>query len=111
MQTLKGRGMIKLSVLYPHVDGCHFDMQYYCDEHMPMVQKILGSACTGVAVEEGLGGIEAGSPPSYLAMGHLYFDSLEVCRVSFGANVSTFMDDVPNYTDIKPVIQLSEVKI
>ena len=63
-----------------------------------------------VLVKVWLTGIEAGSPPSYLAMGHLYFDSLEVCRASFGANASIFMDDVPNYTDIKPVIQLSEVK-
>ena len=103
--------MVKVSILYPHNDSCHFDMQYYCDQHIPMVKKSLGSACKGVAVEEGLAGVEPGSSPLYVAMGHLYFDSLEVCHASFEKHLPTFMEDVPNYTDIQPEMQFSEVKV
>ena len=42
--------MIKVSVLYPNTTGCKFDMSYYVDKHMPMVQNKLGPACKRVAV-------------------------------------------------------------
>ncbi|HEX5045957.1 MAG TPA: EthD family reductase, partial [Gammaproteobacteria bacterium] len=29
--------MIKVSVLYPQKAGARFDMDYYCDSHMPLV--------------------------------------------------------------------------
>ena len=45
--------MIKVSVLYPNTAGCKFDMGYYLNKHMPMVQQKLGPACKRMAVEEG----------------------------------------------------------
>ena len=45
--------MIKVSVLYPNTAGCKFDMHYYVNQHMPMVQQKLGPACKRMAVEEG----------------------------------------------------------
>jgi hypothetical protein len=30
--------MIKVSVLYPNNEGSKFDMSYYCNTHIPMVQ-------------------------------------------------------------------------
>ena len=63
--------MIKVSVLYPHTEGSSFDMDYYCKSHIPMVQKKLGAACKGVSVEQGLGGSAPGTPPAFVAMGHL----------------------------------------
>ncbi len=103
--------MIKVSVLYPNEEGKKFDMEYYCSKHIPMVQQKLGDACKSVAVEQGLGGGEPGSPPAYIAMGHLYFDSVEAFQTAFGANAKDIMADVPNYTDIQPMLQVSEVKV
>ena len=74
----KGAKMIKVSVLYPNNAGSKFNMDYYCRSHVPMVQQRLGAACKGVAVEQGLAGIEPGSPAAFVAMGHLYFDSVEL---------------------------------
>ncbi len=103
--------MIKLSVLYPNEEGKKFDMEYYCNKHMPMVQQKLGTACRRVAVEQGLGGAEPGSRATYIAMGHVYFDSIEAFQTAFGPHAGAFMEDAPNYTDIEPTIQISEVKI
>jgi len=86
-------------------------MEYYCNNHMPMVQQKLGAACKSIAVEEGLGGAQAGSRATYIAMGHLYFDSVEAFQNAFGPHAGEIMGDVPNYTDIQPLIQVSEVKI
>ena len=76
--------MIKVSALYPNTAGSKFDMPYYVDQHIPMVRQKLGSALRGVSVEEGLGGGQPESPPAYLAMGHLLFDSVEAFRPLLG---------------------------
>jgi len=103
--------MIKLSVLYPNEEGKKFDMEYYYNKHIPMVQQKLGAACRNVAVEQGLGGAEPGSRATYIAMGHIYFDSIEAFQTAFGPHAAAFMEDIPNYTDIEPTVQISEVKI
>ena len=103
--------MIKLSIFYPNTEDSEFDMQYYCKKHIPMIQQKLGDTCKGVAVEAGLGGVEPGTPATYVAMGHLYFDSLEALQTSFGPQAQTFMQDIPNYTNIQPTFQISEVHL
>lgn len=103
--------MIKVSVLYPHTEGSSFDMRYYCESHFPMVLKKLGAACKGVSVEQGIGGAVPGAPPAFVAMGHLLFESVEAFQVAFGPHAGEIMADIPNYTAIKPTIQISEVKI
>ena len=103
--------MIKVSVLYPNEEGKKFDMSYYCAKHMPMVQEKLGDACKGIAVEQGLGGGDPGSPPPYIAMGHIFFDSVEAFQSAFGPVAGDIMADIPNYTDIQPLLQVSDVKL
>jgi uncharacterized protein (TIGR02118 family) len=103
--------MIKVSVLYPAGEGTKFDMDYYCTSHIPMVRQKLGSACQSVAVEQGLGGGDPGSPPIYAAMGHLYFNSVAEFQAAFAPHTDAIMADVPNYTNIQPIVQISDVKI
>ena len=103
--------MIKVSVLYPNGEGSRFDINYYCTSHMPMVREKLGAACKGIAVEQGLGGAEPGATAPFAAMGHLLFESIEDFQAAFGPHAATFMGDIPNYTNIQPIIQISSVKI
>ena len=103
--------MIKVSVLYPNTAGGKFDMNYYLKQHMPMVQEKLGPACKRVAVEEGIGGSAPGAPATYAAMGHLYFDSTDAFQTAFAPHAQVIMADIPNYTNIQPTIQISEVKM
>lgn len=103
--------MIKVSALYPNVPDKKFDMEYYCSQHIPMVQQKLGAACKEVTVDAGLGGVEPGSPAPYVVMGHLYFDSIETFQTAFGLHGQAIMGDIPNFTDVQPTIQISEVKI
>ena len=103
--------MIKVSVLYPNTEGRKFDMAYYCNEHMPMVREKLGAACKAISVDQGLMGVQPGSRPSFAAMAHLSFDSVEAFQSAFGPHAGAIMGDIPNYTDIEPIIQLSDVKL
>jgi uncharacterized protein (TIGR02118 family) len=103
--------MIKVSVFYPNNEGSKFDIDYYCNRHMPMVRQKLGTACKGVAVEQGIAGPTPGSRPAFIAMGHIYFDSVEAFQTAFGPHADAIMADIPNYTDIPPTLQISDVKI
>jgi uncharacterized protein (TIGR02118 family) len=103
--------MIKVSVFYPNNEGSKFDIDYYCNRHMPMVLQKLGTACKGAAVEQGIAGPTPGSRPAFIAMGHIYFDSVEAFQTAFGPHADAIMADIPNYTDIQPTLQISDVKI
>ena len=103
--------MIKVSVFYPNNEGAKFDIDYYCNKHIPMVRQKLGAACKTAAVEHSITGATPGSRPAFIALGHLYFDSVEAFQTAFGPHAETIMADIPNYTDIQPTLQISEVKI
>ena len=103
--------MIKVSVFYPAGENKKSDIDYYCNSHIPMVREKLGAACKNAAVDQGVAGGAPGAPATYAAIGHLYFDSVGDFQEAFGPHVSSIMGDVPNYTNITPVIQISEVKL
>ncbi len=103
--------MIKVSVMYPYRANARFDMDYYCDSHMPLVQRKLRPGLKGVAVDKGVAGGAPGSPPAYVAVGHLLFDSVADFEAAFGPNADAIMSDIPKYTDIEPVLQISEVML
>jgi uncharacterized protein (TIGR02118 family) len=101
--------MIKVSVLYPNRAGATFDMEYYCKRHMALVRQLGGAAVKGIAVDGGIGSGE--SPAPYLAIGHLWFDSVEAFQVAMAAHGPALLADVPNYTNIQPVIQVSRIEL
>lgn len=103
--------MIKVSVLYPNTAGCKFDMNYYLDKHMPMVDRKLGSACKSIEVDQGVAGGGPGAPAPFVAIGHLYFDSVDAFQAAFTPHAQDIMADIANYTDIQPVIQISSIKM
>jgi uncharacterized protein (TIGR02118 family) len=39
----------------------------------------------------------------------MYFDSVKAFGEAFGPNAEKIMGDLPNFTNIEPVIQISEV--
>ena len=103
--------MIKFSVFYANEEGKKFDMDYYLNSHIPMVQEKLGEAVKGGAVDQGLAGAAPDSPATFVAMAHLLFDSIEEFQSAIEPHMEAIMADIPNYTDIQPTIQISEVKM
>jgi len=103
--------MFKIYIFYPNNPGGRFDMAYYCERHMPMVQARIGAACTGFTVEAGLAGGAPGSAPTYVAVGAFLVNSLEAFGAAITQHGAEIMGDIPNYTDAQPVIQVSQVKV
>jgi uncharacterized protein (TIGR02118 family) len=103
--------MIKISVMYPNSPGAHFDEAYYRDQHMPMVQRLMGSYCKYYAVDRALAGATPDANAPYIAMGHLFCESVAAFEAGFGPHAQEIMADIPNYTGQTPVLQFSEVLV
>jgi uncharacterized protein (TIGR02118 family) len=112
-QAFFGRkhAMIKVSVMYPNNPGARFDHDYYRDKHMPLVKARLGDACKYYTIDKGLAGGAPGAPATYVGMCHIFCDSVEAFQQGFGPHAQEIMGDIPNYTDLAPVIQISEVVV
>jgi len=93
--------MIRLSVLYPKTEGASFDHDYYRTSHVPLALKTWGLA--GAEIDKGIDG-------PYEAAVHFTFDSMEAMGAALGnPDTATVQADLPNYTTITPVMQISEI--
>lgn len=103
--------MVKVQVMYPYTEGARFDHAYYRDRHMPMVKAMLGSVCIYYTVDKGLAGRMPSSPPTFVAMCAFICDSAEAYEAAIQERRAEILDDIANYTDIAPVVQVSEIVV
>ena len=103
--------MIKVSVIYPNTPGVRFNHEYYRDKHMPLVKDRMGDNCKYYTIDKGLAGAAPGSEATYISMGHIFCESIESFQAGFGPHAEEIMADIPNYTDVTPTIQISEVVV
>ncbi len=102
--------MIKVSVFYSNEEGKKFDMDYYSGKHMPLVQSRLDSmGLLRIEVERGVSSADPNVPAPFVAIGVLYFNTVEEVHEGFKTHGREVMGDIPNYTDIFPQIQISEI--
>jgi uncharacterized protein (TIGR02118 family) len=113
VSELSEQFMVKISILYPNKKGSRFDFGYYVGNHMPRSIELLSGhpGFRGVSVERGIRGATPDSEPAYIAMCHFLFETPEQFLEAFMPHMQELQRDMPNYTDIEPTIQLSEVLI
>jgi uncharacterized protein (TIGR02118 family) len=93
--------MIRMSVLYPTTEGYVFDHDYYRDRHVPLALRTWG--LERAEIDKGVNG-------PYVAAVHFQFDSLEDMTAALaGEGSAQVTADVTNYTNITPVVQISEI--
>jgi uncharacterized protein (TIGR02118 family) len=105
--------LIKVSVLYPNGPDTRFDMAYYLEHHIRLANQLFSAhpGYGGVSVERGLAGAIPGAEAPFAALCHFSFDSLGEFMAAFTPHTVELQGDIPNYTNIAPVIQISEVLI
>ncbi|WP_429324171.1 EthD family reductase [Paraburkholderia sp. GAS348] len=103
--------MIEVSVMYANTPDARFDHEYYRDRHMPLLKKCMGEACLYYTVDKGLAGGSPGEPATYVAMCHFFCDSVESFQTDVGPHAKEIFGDIPNYTDLVPTLQISEVVV
>jgi uncharacterized protein (TIGR02118 family) len=93
--------MIRVSVLYPSGEGTTFNHDYYRTTHVPLVEKAWNPV--GAEIDKVING-------PYEAAVHMTFASLEAFQGAMGSPLTgDVMADVANYTNITPVMQISEI--
>nr|WP_294945164.1 EthD family reductase [uncultured Mucilaginibacter sp.] len=103
------KGLIKVSVLYPYAEGKTFNMEYYETKHMPMVAAFLGKNLVKYTIEKGLANGIPNQPLPFMAIGTFYIKSLSEYQAAIGPNRDAIRADFSNYTNVAPVILVSEV--
>lgn len=101
--------MIVVSVMYGYQEGARFDWDYYTNSHLPLVREAFGP--TGLVSATALKGIgtPGGGPPVYTAVALLTFTDMAALQASMGGpRVADVSGDLPNFTDLTPVRQISE---
>lgn len=103
------KGLIKVSVMYPFAEGKTFNMEYYETKHMPMVAGYLGSNLVKYTIEKGIASGIPNQPLPYMAIGTFYVKSLEDYQAAIAPNRDAIRADFANYTNVAPMILVSEV--
>ena len=103
--------MIKVSVMYENKPGARFDHAYYRDRHLPLLKSRLGATCLWYTIDKGLAGGAPGAPAPYVAMCHVFCDSVESFQTAMAPHAAEIMGDIKNYTDLTPTLQISEVVV
>ncbi|GAB3974244.1 hypothetical protein GCM10028806_29690 [Spirosoma terrae] len=103
------KGLIKVSVLYPYAEGKTFDMDYYEKNHMPYVAGLLGSNLVRYTIEKGISSGIPNSPLPFMAIGSFYVKSVTDYQAAIAPHREAIRADFPKYTNISPIILISEV--
>lgn len=93
--------MIRVSVSYPSSDDSTFDHDYYVATHIPLAVDAWNPVRS--EIDKGING------PNVAAV-HFYFQSLDDFQAAMASEkTGDVMLDVANYTNISPVLQVSEI--
>lgn len=70
----------------------------------------LGSNLKFYEIDKGIAGRTPSDKVPYLAVGYFYIKDVAEYNKAIGQNRDAIVNDIKNYTNIQPVIQISEVR-
>jgi uncharacterized protein (TIGR02118 family) len=103
--------MIRVTFLYPNKPGSRFNANYYIDVHMPLAIRLLGPALKAVSAEIGISAAMPNQAPPHAAIATFNFESVQAFTEAVMPHFAELQGDIPNYTDIEPVVQIGEIRI
>ncbi|MBC7950087.1 MAG: EthD family reductase [Chitinophagaceae bacterium] len=103
-------GMFKVAILYPNGVDKTFDMDYYEKKHMPMVAGFLGKNLKFYEIDKGIAGRTPNDKVPFVAIGYFYINDVAEYNKAIAQNRDAVVSDFKKYTNIQPVIQISEIK-
>ena len=103
-------GMFKVAILYPNGEDKTFDMDYYEKKHMPMVAGFLGKNLKFYEIDKGIAGRTPNDKVPFVAIGYFYVSDVAEYNKAIAQNRDAVISDFKNYTNIQPVVQISEIK-
>jgi uncharacterized protein (TIGR02118 family) len=100
--------MIRIAIMYPNKPGAEFDNHYYRSFHLDLVrEKYSPFGLKGIELDQAK--ITDGPHKApYFAIGYLFFESTQDFMAAYKATGDAVMADVENFTNVEPVIQVSQ---
>ena len=108
--STSGNELFKVAILYPNGEGKTFDMDYYEKKHMPMVAGFLGKNLKFYEIDKGIAGRTPNDKAPFVAIGYFYITDVAEYNKAIAQNRDAVISDFKNYTNIQPVVQISEIK-
>ena len=94
-----------VTVAYPNKPDAKFDFDYYMKKHIPFVAGLVGKS---IEVRRGISSA-AGSPAAFVCIGTIPIDSVAAFQAIFAQHGAEIMGDIPNYTNIEPIVQFDDI--
>ena len=102
--------MIRVTVSYRNEPEKKFDWDYFMGDHMALLHRELDHrGMVRVEIDKGISAADPNASAPFIAVAHLIFNTVEDVHTAFIAAGRPVMGDVPNYTDISPTLQISEM--
>lgn len=102
--------MIRVTVAYTNEPDKKFDWDYFVGPHRTLIHRELDSrGMVRFEQDKGVSGSDPNAPAPFVAMAHLTFNTADEVHEAFRAAGRAVMGDIPNYTDIPPTVQISEI--
>jgi uncharacterized protein (TIGR02118 family) len=97
--------MQRVTVVYPNKTDAKFDFDYYMKKHIPFVAGLVGKS---IEVGQGISSA-TGSPAAFVCVATIPIDSVAQFQAMFSKHGAEILADIPNYTNIEPIIQFDEI--
>ena len=97
--------MICVTLLYPNKEAARFDWDHYLKIHIPMGRRVFGDR---YEIRRAIAAVDGSSAP-FLAVVRLFVESREKFLELITQHGAALIADMPNYTNIEPVIQFDEI--
>jgi len=94
-----------VTVVYANKPEAKFDFDYYLAKHIPMVEGFFG---TRIEVEKGVSS-PLGEGLPFVCIARIFINSLEHFRTTMEQFGPRIFEDIANYTNIAPKVQISEL--
>jgi uncharacterized protein (TIGR02118 family) len=94
-----------VTVAYPNKTDANFDFDYYMKKHIPWVAGLVGKA---IEVRRGISSA-TGSAAAFVCVASIPIDSVAAFQTLFAQHGAEILADIPNYTNIEPVVQFDEI--
>lgn len=99
---------ITVTVMYPNTAGSKFDMDYYLSSHIDLVGELWGPKLLSARAVKGIGTPDPDTPAPYQVIAILEMESMDVLHSLIEEHGEAVMSDIPNFTDVTPIVQVSE---
>jgi uncharacterized protein (TIGR02118 family) len=97
-----------ITVLYPSGPDAKFDFDYYKSHHIPLIMRLYGKGVAKMEIRRTVSTADA-PPAPYLAVINIWVGSQKAFDDATKKHAQELIDDVPNFTNMRPVILNGEI--